>query len=121
MGSECPYGVRLRASVALCDLELHPLPLFEATETIRLDGRIVHEDVTAAVDRDESITLVRVEPLDSSLSHSNHRYGVATAGREVCAGLTPVSRGPVTVTALTVAITADLTTAAIAGTAFIEE
>src|SRR5260370_24494702 len=63
--------VGLRASVALRDLELDPLPLFEGAVAIRLDSREVDEDVLPTVDRDKAVSLVRVEPFDRALSHSN--------------------------------------------------
>src|ERR1700723_54047 len=62
--------VGLRAPVALRDLELDPLTLFEGAVTIRLDSREVDEDVLATVDGDKAVSLVRVEPLDGALSHS---------------------------------------------------
>src|SRR2546429_7016306 len=59
----------LRAAVALHDVEFDPLALFQGAVTIHLDGRVVHEHVPAIVDRDEAVTLVRVEPLNGALSH----------------------------------------------------
>src|ERR1700704_2918930 len=64
------YLVGLRAPVALGDLELDPLTLFEGAVAIRLDRREVDEYVLATVDGDEAVSLVRVEPLDGALSHS---------------------------------------------------
>src|SRR6266404_750330 len=62
--------VGLRAPVALRDLELDPLALFEGAVAIRLDSREVDEDVLATVDGDKAVSLVRVEPFDGALSHS---------------------------------------------------
>src|SRR5262249_49823623 len=67
-----PHGLGLRAPVALSDLELHPLALFEGAVAIRLDGGEVDEDVPTTVDRDEAVALVRVEPFDGALSHTNN-------------------------------------------------
>jgi hypothetical protein len=48
----------LRALLALTGSELDPLVLLETTEPIGLDGRVVHENVRAAVIWcDESVTL----------------------------------------------------------------
>ncbi len=54
----------LRALGAVNDLELHRLALFERTEAVALNGRVVDEDVTASVAFDEPVTLGVVEPLD---------------------------------------------------------
>src|SRR5215472_6757522 len=63
------HGLGLWAPVALRDLELHPLALFEGAVAIRLDGGEVNEHVPTTVDRDEAVALVRVEPFDGALSH----------------------------------------------------
>src|SRR5437763_12281138 len=60
----------LRAPVALRDLELDPLSLFEGAVAIRLDRGEVDENVLATVDGDKAVSLVRVEPFDGALSHS---------------------------------------------------
>src|SRR6185312_929320 len=62
--------VGLRAPVALRDLELDPLSLFEGAVAIRLDRREMDENVLATVDGDKAVSLVRVEPFDGALSHS---------------------------------------------------
>src|ERR1700758_5039103 len=67
-----PHGLGLRAAVALRDLEFDPLAFFKAAVTIRLDSRKVNEDVPTTVDRDEAVALVRVEPFDGALSHTNN-------------------------------------------------
>src|SRR6516225_1281835 len=64
--------LRLRTTIALRDVELDPLALFEGAVTIHHDGGVVHEHVPATVDRDEAVALVRVEPLDGALSHMNN-------------------------------------------------
>src|SRR5690349_9694333 len=63
-------GVGLRTLLALDDLEGHPLPLVEALVPVHLDGRVVDEDVLAAVDGDEAEALLGVEPLHGALCHA---------------------------------------------------
>jgi len=60
----------LLSPIALRDLELDPLALFEGAIPVRLDRGEVDENVLATVDGDEAVTLVRVEPLNGALSHS---------------------------------------------------
>jgi hypothetical protein len=61
----------LRALLALADLELHLLTLFEGAVALHLDGRPVDEDVGATtVDGDEAVPLLSVEPIDGSVSLS---------------------------------------------------
>src|SRR4029453_2647590 len=62
-------GVRLGALGALDDLEVDPLAPFEALVPVHLDGRVVDEDVLAAVDGDEAEALLGVEPLHGALCH----------------------------------------------------
>src|SRR4051794_37509042 len=61
--------VGLRTLLALDDLEGHPLALVEALVPVHLDGRVVDEDVLAAVDGDEAEALLGVEPLHGALCH----------------------------------------------------
>jgi hypothetical protein len=64
--------LRLRALLALRDLELDPLVLLQRPETAGLNSGEVNEHVvTAPVLSDETETLVAVEPLDSTLNHYN--------------------------------------------------
>src|SRR6201985_1591281 len=71
--------VGLRAPVALRDLELDPLSLFEGAVAIRLDRREMDENVLATVDGDKAVSLVRVEPFDGALSHSKQLPNYARA------------------------------------------
>src|SRR4051794_36009820 len=64
-----PDGVGLRTLLALDDLEGDPLALVEALVAVHLDGRVVDEDVLAAVDGDEAEALLGVEPLHAALCH----------------------------------------------------
>src|SRR5689334_18631976 len=62
--------LRLRALGALRHVELDLLVLVEGLVALRLDRRVVHEDVVAAVLlRNEAETLLGVEPLHGALSH----------------------------------------------------
>src|SRR4051794_18960843 len=64
--------LRLRALLALDDVERHGLALLELTEARGVDRGVVREDVrTAAVLGDEAEALLRVEPLHSSSCHSH--------------------------------------------------
>src|SRR5690606_4724400 len=60
----------LRSLLALRDLELNALALFEAAVARRVDGRGVREDVlSAVVGGDEAETLFGIEPLHGSSGH----------------------------------------------------
>src|SRR3954468_874403 len=61
----------LRAFRTVNDLELDRLAFLERAETVALNGRVVHEDVTASVALDEPVALGVVEPLD--LACDTHR------------------------------------------------
>src|SRR5687768_730955 len=68
--SERTDVLRLGALGALGDVELDLLVLVQRLVAVGLDGRVVHEDVVAAVLlRDEAETLLGVEPLNGALSH----------------------------------------------------
>src|SRR4029079_3551520 len=70
MGSDGSNARRLRALVALADLELDALPLFEVAEARTADLGVVDEDVSLPVVlSDEAVPLLAVEPLDGSLCH----------------------------------------------------
>src|SRR5215467_5869590 len=83
----------LRPAIALCDVELDPLALFEGAVAIRLDGREVDEYVPTTVDRDEAVALVRVEPFDGALSHYQQLPNSARASGSALATAEPVDRG----------------------------
>src|SRR3954469_12934992 len=62
--------LRLRALGTLRDVELDLLVLVQGLVPLALDGRVVHEDVVAAVLLcDEAEALLGVEPLHGALSH----------------------------------------------------
>src|SRR5918994_6352196 len=63
------HRVGLGTLLALDDLEADPLALVEALVAVHLDGRVVNEDVLAAVDGDEAQALLGVEPLHGALCH----------------------------------------------------
>src|ERR1700761_5611122 len=85
--------VSLRAPVALRDLELHPLALFEGAVAIRLDRGEVDENVLTTVYGDKAVSLVRVEPLDGALSHSKQLPNYARASSPALVTAEPVDRG----------------------------
>ena len=63
-GSDRVDLLRLRTLGALTNLELDALVLIESLEAVRLDGRVVNEDVlVSAVNLDEAVALFLVEPL----------------------------------------------------------
>src|ERR1700687_578282 len=57
-------GAGLRALGTVNDLELDCLAFLQRAEAVALNGRVVHEDVTASVALDEPVPLGVVEPLD---------------------------------------------------------
>src|SRR5436190_23975371 len=61
----------LRALGTVNDLELDCLAFLERSESIPLNRRVVHKNVTSSVAFDEPITLRVVEPLD--LACDTHR------------------------------------------------
>lgn len=71
-GSGSGDVLRLRALLALRDVEGHGLALLELTVTVARDVGVVREDVrSAAVLRDEAETLFGVEPLHGSAGHGH--------------------------------------------------
>src|SRR5258705_13884667 len=61
--------LRLRALLTLRDLELHALTVFQRLVAFHLDGGEVDENVLPPVNRDETVALLAVEPLDGALCH----------------------------------------------------
>src|SRR5215813_4845515 len=61
--------LRLRALLALRDLKLHALTVFQRLVAVHLDRGEVDEHVLPPVDRDETVALLAVEPLDGALCH----------------------------------------------------
>jgi len=68
-GLERLYVLSLQALGSLFHFELYRLAFLQAAETVRLDGRKMHENIFAALARDESETLGIVKPLHCSLFH----------------------------------------------------
>src|SRR6266700_4557087 len=60
---------RLRSLLALGDVELDLLSFLQAAVATTRDRAEMHEHVLAALDRDEAIAFVAVEPLHSALCH----------------------------------------------------
>src|SRR5512146_252739 len=54
---------------ALGDVELHRLAFLQAAKTVRLDCRMMYENVLAVLAADEPVTLGIVKPLHCSLFH----------------------------------------------------
>ena len=57
----------LQALGALADFEFHSLALIQAPVSFRLNGRVMHENILAALALNESETLAGIKPLHSSL------------------------------------------------------
>lgn len=55
---------------ALSNLEGYPIALIKGLEPFLLDGRKMYEYVPTAIFRDETKTLLLIEPFDCSLRHS---------------------------------------------------
>src|SRR6478609_5606899 len=84
--------LRLRALLALRDVELDLLALDQLTEAGRLDVRVVSEDVgAAAVLLDEAVALFAVEPLHGAGSHNRLHFHWGIGTHTSCA---PRSRDP---------------------------
>src|SRR6266851_5686849 len=64
-----PDVFRLGSLLALGDVELDLLPFLQAAVAATGDRAEVHEHVRAALDRDEAVAFVAVEPLHSALRH----------------------------------------------------
>src|SRR5713101_3118475 len=64
-----PDVFRLGSLLALGDVELDLLPFLQAAVAGTGDRADVHEHVRAALDRDEAVALVAVEPLHRALRH----------------------------------------------------
>src|SRR5690606_12971487 len=60
---------RLRALGPLHHLEVDVFALLQRTETIHDDGRMVDEDIPAALAGDEPVSLGIVKPLDLAVLH----------------------------------------------------
>src|SRR5437764_10112692 len=75
-----PDVLRLRPLLALGDVELDLLPFLQAAVAATGDRAEVHEHVRAALDRDEAVPFVAVEPLHSALRHLDLLVVHATPG-----------------------------------------
>jgi len=53
---------RLRALLALRQVERHPLAFVQSAITLTRDGRVVDEHIITVIAADEAIAFVRVEP-----------------------------------------------------------
>src|SRR5215469_8681316 len=69
VSADDPDVLRLGPLLALRDVELDLLPFLKAAVAAPCDRAEVHKHVRAALDRDETVALVTVEPLHRSLRH----------------------------------------------------
>src|SRR5258708_10917418 len=69
MSADDPDVFRLGSLLALRDVELDLLPLLKAAVAATGDRAEVHEHVRAALDHDEAVAFVAVEPLHRALRH----------------------------------------------------
>src|SRR5712692_7771460 len=99
-----PDVFRLGSLLALGDVELDLLPFLQAAVTATGDRAEVHEHVRAALDRDEAVAFVAVEPLHSALRHLDllvvhaaPRHGRAPRSPLALASLSRNARGAETV------------------------
>ena len=63
------YVFCLPALRSLYDIELYGLTFLQAAEALRLDRRVMNEDILAILARNEAIAFSVVEPLHCSLFH----------------------------------------------------
>jgi hypothetical protein len=65
------YCVRLGTFLALDDVKLHVIALFQSFVAVQLNSRVVDEHIGAVIATDESVALGVIEPLDFAfvLSH----------------------------------------------------
>src|SRR6266851_1930015 len=99
-----PDVFRLGSLLALGDVELDLLPFLQAAVTATGDRAEVHEHVRAALDRDEAVAFVAVEPLHRALRHLDllvvhaaPRHGRAPRSPPALASLSRNARGVETV------------------------
>ena len=79
---------RLRALLALLDVERDPLAFVERAVPAGLDGRVVDEHIRSATVRGgEAEPLLRVEPLDSSFGHCSLLAAMVHRGPAIAQGL----------------------------------
>jgi hypothetical protein len=70
---EADYGIRLRTFLALDNIELDLIALFEGLVPVQLDSGVMNEYIWPVFASDESVALGVVEPLNLSLVLS-HRF-----------------------------------------------
>src|SRR5271170_246076 len=63
------YVSRLPALGTLHYVELNGLTFLQALETVRINSRVMHEDILAVLTRDEAEALRIIKPLHSTLFH----------------------------------------------------
>jgi len=70
---ETNYGIRLRALLALDDIELDLIAFFERLVSVQLNRRVVNEYIWSVFASDESVALSIVKPLHLTFVLS-HRF-----------------------------------------------
>ena len=65
------------------DLELNGLALVQSLEAVHLNLGVVDEQVVAILARDEAVALVRIEPLNSTLSHDVPFFRLPLRGQQM--------------------------------------
>jgi hypothetical protein len=70
--------IRLRAFLALDDVELHIIAFFQSLVAIQLDCRVVNENIWPVVASDESVALGVVEPFHFAFELSHRVAFLAT-------------------------------------------
>src|SRR3972149_3619512 len=66
-----PYTRGLRTLGALRNFEFHLISLFQRFKPLRLNGRVMNEDILTTCHFDKPKPLLIVEPLDSTFRHCN--------------------------------------------------
>jgi len=90
---EADHCVRLRTFLALNDVELDLIALFQSLVSVQLDGGIVNEYVRPVIASYESVALGVVKPLDLPFVLS-HRLLLSCIVREVAASVLTGERPP---------------------------
>src|SRR6266508_5070308 len=85
--ADYPHIFRLQALLALRGVEFNLLTFLEAAVPAADDGGEMHEHIrAAALDLDEAVALLRVEPLHGALRHDRFlpRFGSRAAAASDC-------------------------------------
>jgi hypothetical protein len=72
--SDSVYLLSLEPSRTFCYRKFYPLAIFQRTIATALDGTVMNEDVATCVPFNKAITLVIIEPLNSTYFTFCHGY-----------------------------------------------